>query len=324
MPASRADPSGYRQNGFTLKYAFVVRPSFGWKTLLLPLLTLGLILGHPTPSAASTTFDSIKFWTGTGTNRAAMVIQWNDGSTPTSMVWGYRWSGEATGIDMLKAIAGSTVSREDGQTTFMPDTSTGADPRLALSLVNYSWGSALEGLVFTAQEVVRTQNDWSTGYWEYSIYGGTFDYDLYDAEWNYIGETTYRQTGTDTYSNVNWFFSPIGASDRILIDGSWDAFSFASGNFESGFTSTPVVEPSPAVPPSPTAKSIRLKSSTELEIIFTTTPNISYQLESKEDLLALEWSFQGSSFSAASAETTFIIPIQSNNPKKFFRLRQLP
>ena len=319
MPASRADPSGYRQNGFTLKYAFVVRPSFGWKTLLLPLLTLGLILGHPTPSAASTTFDSINFWTGTGTNRAAMVIQWNDGSTPTSMVWGYRWSGEATGIDMLKAIAGSTVSREDGQTTFMPDTSTGADPRLALSLVNYSWGIALEGLVFTDREVVRTQNDWSTGYWEYSIFGGTFNYPLYDENWNDIGDITYSQTGNDTYSNVNRFYSPIGASDRILVDGSWDAFSFAAD-----FTSTPVVEPSPALPPSPTAKSIRLKSSTELEIIFTTTPNISYQLESKEDLLALEWSFQGSSFSAASAETTLIIPIQSNNPKKFFRLRQLP
>jgi hypothetical protein len=301
-----------------LKLAFLGRNNFGWKTLLLSLLLVGGDLAHPT-SSTPITFDSIKFWTGTGTNKAAMVIQWNDGGKPTSMVWGYRWSGEATGIDMLKAIAGSTVSREDGQSTFLPDTSTGADPRLALSLVNYSGDSTLRGLVFTDGEVVRTQNDWSTGYWEYSIYGGTFDYPLYDAEWNDIGETTYSQTGNHTYSNVNWFSSPIGVSDRILIDGSWDAFSFASD-----FISVPVVQPSPALPPPPTAKSTRLKSSTELEIIFTTTPNISYQLESKEDLLALEWSFQGSSFSAASAETTFIIPIQSNNPKKFFRLRQLP
>ena len=319
MPASRADTSGYRQNGNTLKYAFVVGSSFGWKTILLLLLTLGIILGHPTPSSASTTFDSINFWTGTGINKAAIVIQWNDGGTPTSMVWGYRWSGEARGIDMLKAIAGSTVSRDDGQSTFLPDTSTGADPRLALSLINYSFGNAVEALVFTDRAVVRTQNDWSTGYWEYSIYGGTFDYDLYDANWEYVGEETYSQTGTYTYSNVNWFSSPIGVSDRILVDGSWDAFSFAAD-----FTSTPVVEPSPALPPSPTAKSIRLKSSTELEIIFTTTPNISYQLESKEDLLAPVWSLQGNSVSATSAETTFIVSIQSNKPKCFFRLRQLP
>ena len=317
MPASRADTSGYRQNGFTLKYAFVVRPSFGWKTLLLPLLTLGLILGHPTPSAASTTFDSIKFWTGTGTNKAAMVIQWNDAGTPTSLLWGYRWDGVATGIDMVQAIAGSTTSHEDGQSVFLK-VATGADPRLALSLINYSFGKAVEALVFTDREVVRTQNDWSTGYWEYSVYGGTFNYYLYDALGNPV-LTTYSQTGTDTYSMVNWVSSPIGASDRPLINGSWDAFSFAPN-----FNSIPVVEPSPALPPPPTAKSTRLKSSTELEIIFTTTPNIAYQLESKEDLLALEWSFQGSSFSATSAETTFIVPIQSNNPKKFFRLRQLP
>ena len=318
MPASRADTSGYRQNGNTLKYAFVVRTSFGWRTILLPLLTLGIILGHPTPSAASTTFDSIKFWTGTGINKAAMVIQWNDGGTPKSMVWGYRWNGTATSFDMFQSIAGTT-SLADSSSPQNSQTYLGSDPRLTTSWTKYGFGNALDSVVFQNDTTLRTQSDWTNGYWEYSVYGGTFDYDLYDAEWNYVGENTYNQTGTYTYSNVNWFSSPIGASDRILVDGSWDAFSFASG-----FTSTPVVEPAPALPPSPTAKSIRLKSSTELEIIFTTTPNISYQLESKEDLLAPVWSLQGNSVSAISAETTFIVSIQSNKPKWFFRLRQLP
>jgi len=247
-----------------------------------------------------------------------MVIQWNDAGTPTSLLWGYRWDGVATGIDMVQAIAGSATSREDGQSVFLK-VATGADPRLALSLINYSFGRAVEALVFNDREIVRTQNDWSTGYWEYSVFGGTIIYDLYSDTWDYLGQATYDQQGTTTYSGVNWFFSPIGISERILVDGSWDAFSFAPN-----FTSIPVVEPSPALPPPPTAKSIRLKSSTELEIIFTTTPNIAYQLESKEDLLALEWSLQGSSFSAISSETKFIVPIQSNNPKRFFRLRQLP
>jgi len=317
MPASRADTSGYRQNGVTLKLAFLGRNNFGWKTLLLSLLLVGGELAHPT-SSTPITFDSIKFWAGSGANRAAMVIQWNDAGTPTSLLWGYRWDGVATGIDMVQAIAGSTTSREDGQSVFLK-VATGADPRLALSLINYSFGRAVEALVFNDREIVRTQNDWSTGYWEYSVFGGTIIYDLYSDTWDYLGQATYDQQGTTTYSGVNWFFSPIGISERILVDGSWDAFSFAPN-----FTSIPVVEPSPALPPPPTAKSIRLKSSTELEIIFTTTPNIVYQLESKEDLLALEWSFQGSSFSAISAETKFIVPIQSNNPKKFFHLRQLP
>jgi len=317
MPASRADPSGHRQNGVTLKLAFLGRNNFGWKTLLLSLLLVGGELAHTT-SSTPITFDSIKFWAGSGANRAAMVIQWNDAGTPTSLLWGYRWDGVATGIDMVQAIAGSATSREDGQSVFLK-VATGADPRLALSLINYSFGKAVEALVFNDREIVRTQNDWSTGYWEYSVFGGTIIYDLYSDTWDYLGQATYDQQGTTTYSGVNWFFSPIGISERILVDGSWDAFSFAPN-----FTSIPVVEPSPALPPPPTAKSIRLKSSTELEIIFTTTPNIVYQLESKEDLLALEWSFQGSSFSAISTETKFIVSIQSNNPKKFFRLRQLP
>ena len=220
---------------------------------------------------------------------------------------------------MLKAIAGSTVSRDDGQSTFLPDTSTGADPRLALSLINYSFGKAVEALVFTGQEVVRTQNDWSTGFWEYNIYGGIFDYDLYDAEWNWVGETTYNQTGTDTYSMVNWFSSPIGASDRVLIDGSWDAFSFAPN-----FISTPVEEPSPARPPPPTMKSIQITSSSELKITFTTTQSINYQLESKTDLFASDWIPLGSSFLATDTESTFLLPMDPLIPKQFFRLRQLP
>ena len=314
MPASRADPSGHRQKRSPVQSLLKRVP--GEK---LCIVLLFLVIHNPVYLSASVlTFDSIQFWTGAGTNRAALVIQWNDGASPVSLLWGFRWIGEARGIDMLKAIAGSTVSRDDGQSTFLPDTSTGADPRLALSLINYSFGKAVEALVFTDRDVVRTQNDWSTGYWEYSIYGGTFDYYLYDTEGNSV-VTTYSQTGTDTYSMVNWFSSPIGASDRVLVDGSWDAFSFAPN-----FLSTPVEAPSPIPPPPPGTKSIRITSSSELEITFTTTQNINYQLESKTDVLAINWIPLGSSFSATDTESTFLLPMDPLIPKQFFRLRQLP
>ena len=315
MPASRADPSGHRQKRSPVQSLLKRVPREK-----LCIVLLFLVIHNPVYLSASVlTFDSIQFWTGAGTNRAALAIQWNDGASPVSLLWGFRWSGEARGIDMLKAIAGSTASHDDGQSTFLPDTSTGADPRLALSLINYSFGKAVEALVFTDREVVRTQNDWSTGFWEYNIYGGTFDYDLYDAEWNWVGETTYSQTGTDTYSMVNWLSSPIGASERILIDGSWDAFSYAPN-----FLNTPVEEPSPVRPPPPTTKSIQITSSSELKITFTTTQNINYQLESKTELLASNWIPLGSSFSATGTESTFLLPIDPLIPKQFFRLRQLP
>ena len=39
----------------------------------------------------------IQLWAGTGANEAAMVIDWNDGKSDESLVWGYRWDGSATG-----------------------------------------------------------------------------------------------------------------------------------------------------------------------------------------------------------------------------------
>lgn len=60
--------------------------------------------------------DDVQFWTGTGTNRAALVIHWsapevrNNTTVPNpvaekSLVWGYRWNGTTnTAEDMFNAI----------------------------------------------------------------------------------------------------------------------------------------------------------------------------------------------------------------------------
>lgn len=50
-------------------------------------------------------FEDIQFWVGSGSNRAALVIEWHDGTQPDAMVWGYKWDGEASGHDMIVAIA---------------------------------------------------------------------------------------------------------------------------------------------------------------------------------------------------------------------------
>ena len=78
-----------------------------------------------TPSLRAVSLDDIQFWAGSGTNRAALVIDWsapelrNNTSVPNpvankSIVWGYRWNGDASARDMLAAI-------------------TTADPRLILA-----------------------------------------------------------------------------------------------------------------------------------------------------------------------------------------------
>ena len=43
-------------------------------------------------------FDDITYWAGLGASRSAFVLQWNDGGTPGSLVWGYHWDGTVSGI----------------------------------------------------------------------------------------------------------------------------------------------------------------------------------------------------------------------------------
>ena len=77
-------------------------------------------------------FDQIQYWVGSGQNRAALVLQWNDGGNPVSLAWGYRWDGSASGLDMLRAVAGST--QIDDPAGDPVDSGAGADNRLRLGL----------------------------------------------------------------------------------------------------------------------------------------------------------------------------------------------
>ncbi len=52
-------------------------------------------------------WDSIEHWAGDpdGANRCALVIDFQDGQTTQSLVWGYRWNGTKTGEDLVRAVA---------------------------------------------------------------------------------------------------------------------------------------------------------------------------------------------------------------------------
>ena len=192
-------------------------------------------------------FDDIEFWTGSGPNRSALVLQWNDGVTPTSLAWGYRWSGNATGIGMLKAIAGSTTVTAPQSPSTVLDTFSGADSRLTLTMKRYGFGDSIFSVSFNDGLQNRTRADWATGYWAYSVFGGNFDY----TNWGDPTVLNYNTPGSATYSSVSWFSSPIGASDRELVDGSWDAFSFAPG-----FATTAVAQPFAASVPEPSVATL--------------------------------------------------------------------
>lgn len=75
------------------------------------LLSLTVGLSAFTASAHPIDFDLIRHWTGTGNNRAALVIQYNgDKYGSDAYVWGYRWEdGEKpSGETMMKAICANS------------------------------------------------------------------------------------------------------------------------------------------------------------------------------------------------------------------------
>ncbi|RXM51979.1 MULTISPECIES: DUF5074 domain-containing protein [unclassified Chryseobacterium] len=184
---------------------------------------------------ANISFSDIQYWVGTGSNQAAFVVQWNDSKNPDALVWGFRWNGNATGEDMLKAIAK-------------------ADHRLfTLLYQGTQFGTAIGGLGFdlnsqNSNALIKSGN---TIYPLYPVDGivntTAYDFDDYTAQdtndhwasgwyngfWSY-----YVKDPTDT----DFGFSGVGATSRALQNGSWDVWNYSpmSGSFPISSTLTPV------------------------------------------------------------------------------------
>lgn len=200
------------------------------KFLTKAALVCAAILTLVTARAEFTGFDSINYWVGSGSNQAAMVIDWNDGTTTQSYVWGYRWDGAATGQDMFEAIVGSIFDTDD------EPISEGADPALSAVYQIFSFGDVAGSIAYQADGQTHEKIGFgpsTDGYWAYYIFGGDFEYDLFPS-----GTGTYDVAGSPNYASVNWFYSPIGFADRPLINGSWDGWSW-SADFTDTAPSTP-------------------------------------------------------------------------------------
>jgi len=173
---------------------------------LCACLVTGLTVG-----AAAFTFDSITQWTGTGPLRAALVIDWKVGPTPTSLAWGYRFDGTRTGIDMVTDVAAS-------------------DPRLFLEITQYSFGKAITALGYDRDGDGFDRLDSS---------------DLYQSGFESVGYFAYYLDGTPGSVLPNpWAESGTGGEGRTLTDGSWDGWSWAPG-FSASAPSTPTAVPEP-------------------------------------------------------------------------------
>ena len=211
---------------------------------------------------ANFTFDMIKNWTGEGENKAALVIQWNYDDEPAALVFGYRWTGQATGADMLKAV----VKNNPRLYALMQYTnvSSPTDPNGGYTINGIGWDVDDDGdiaLIDTGNgnQVYESED----GFFEHPRgykpgQGGSSDYDydnwkardtddMWWAGWYTNGFWSYWVKDNAT---ANFEFSGLGASGRVLENGSWDGWNFApkgmpSQNWKS-FVAAPLPIPADA------------------------------------------------------------------------------
>ncbi len=195
----------------------------GTASVCAVLLLSAFALLQPLHAAPITDFDDIEYWVGTGSNQAALVIQWNDGYQPVSLAWGFRWDDSATTEDMLTAIAGTVTL--DGN----PSLPGGEDLRLSLQLTStVDFGNYVEGIAYDQaglggfDQVERTQTGYNPetfSYWAFFIsspsaswpVGGTFSASDFGITSTILASDTWYGFSYTEFASTYDFATPIAA-----------------------------------------------------------------------------------------------------------------
>lgn len=186
---------------------------------------------HAKPVAS---FDDIELWAGSGANRAAVAIDWFEGSTDDkALVWGYRWDGAATGEDMLRAV-------------------TAADPRLFLKAQDWGWGWTVSGIGYDNGDGIFTLDDGTAfdtdgiATTASSADGGVAisPGDIYAEGW-FLGFWHYGVSNGNPYAGGGWSSSNWGMSARELADGDWDSWAYTPSFNFTAFAENPHAAPVP-------------------------------------------------------------------------------
>lgn len=209
-------------------------------------------------NVTAVSLDDIHFWAGTGTNRAALVVEWRapevfgSSTVPApianrSLVWGYRFNGSATGVELFKAVLA-------------------ADPSLC-AVIDTTYGTYVQGLSYrisgaglsgmTSAGVTNLfQNRFLTNatvnvdnaapvlpgdlFW--SGYFGP-NWEVWTEMGAAGGFTNAPERGTNTfwtatdpffYSGYHgqWELAQVGLDGMTLTDGSWIGFTVAAGPYD--------------------------------------------------------------------------------------------
>lgn len=214
---------------------------------------LSLSLSLSAPRVQAIALDDIPLWTGSGTNRAALVIEWNapelfnNSSVPTpvanqTMVWGFRFNGPATGTQMLQAVLA-------------------ADPKLYV-VADETYGTFVESIGYNLNGngvIGVTDGTATNAFTNGFLTSATVDPDaaapLNPADlfwsgyfgpnwqvWTELGDTggfaasPNRGSGPawnpDTGIQGQWAYANFGLDELTLTNGSWIGFSVAAAGYD--------------------------------------------------------------------------------------------
>jgi len=188
----------------------------------------------PGPADAGFGMDDLAYWVGAGTNRAALVVDWDDGLEPVSLAWGFRWNGTATGKDMFEAVAA-------------------ADARLFVLFRNLGAGKTVYGAGYDVDGDGGAFHPGAAGFGTETGYADDPD-DHYEEGW-YSQYWHYSLGVGAPYDGGAWISSGSGFEVRALEDGDWDGWRVAPVTFPPPASNPPPAEcvAAPPAPPRPPA-----------------------------------------------------------------------
>lgn len=224
-------------------------------------VTLALAGSLLVAKTSAVSLDDIQFWTGAGTNRAALVVEWTTPESMTnstvpapiadqSLVWGYRFNGTATATQMLLAILAAdprfyVVDYDGWGATFIVGIGYNLAGGGALGLTD---GTATNYFTnnFLTNYTVNIDAAWPLN--PNDLYWGGFNGPSWEF-WTELGDAggflNCPDRGTNAYwtpddpsnpysgTHGQWALAQYGLDDLYLTNGSWIGFSVAASEYES-------------------------------------------------------------------------------------------
>ena len=315
MPASRADTSGYRQNG-----AGMSQPILTWtKHHSFSIILIFLSLTAPHLNAALTVkelFDSITIHLGDGSNVSYLALV-EPSINPKAVIYAWHYDEPTnpntpprTGLDLYNSVHEETAG-SPWELSYSTD---------AIGLItSFSVGPTNSRVVDPYANPGPVWTYWIQGGSEYVEYGDndtTFTFMVGNslivspAYW----DTRYISNGSyDVWTITRFSYTGAPSDTHAYTDISGQTQTVTYGTYEGS---------APALKTPPTVVSSRILTDGKLEIVFATIEGALYQIEEQESLNPNGWQIRGESFTATSSQKIFTFPTDNPSKKGFFRLRR--